>query len=59
VRFVRVFEGVREGKVPEPNTLRATDYLRREAEALNAMLAALRAREAELETLRGRVDAGA
>ena len=59
VRFVRVFEGVREGKVPEPITLRATDYLRREAEALNAMLAALRTREAELETLRRRVDPGA
>jgi methyl-accepting chemotaxis protein len=59
VRFMRVFESVREGKVPEPITLRATDYLRREAEALNAMLAALRAREAELETLRRRVDPGA
>ena len=44
VRFVRVFESVSRGEVPEPLTLRATDYLRREAEALNAMLAALRAR---------------
>ena len=44
VRFVRVFESVRRGEVPEPLTLRATDYLRREAEALNAMLAALRER---------------
>jgi methyl-accepting chemotaxis protein len=42
VRFVRVFESVRRGEIPEPLTLRATDYLRREAEALNAMLAALR-----------------
>ena len=44
VRFVRVFESVRRGEIPEPLTLRATDYLRREAEALNAMLAALRER---------------
>jgi methyl-accepting chemotaxis protein len=44
VRFVRVFESVRRGEIPEPLTLRATDYLKREAEALNAMLAALRAR---------------
>lgn len=58
VRFVRIFEAVREGNLPEPITLRATDYLRREAESLNAMLAALRAREAELETLRNRVGLG-
>ncbi len=44
VRFVRIFDAVREGKQPEPITLRTTDYLRREAEALNAMLAALRER---------------
>jgi predicted ATPase len=44
VRFVRVFESVRRGEIPEPLTLRATDYLRHEAEALNAMLAALRER---------------
>jgi methyl-accepting chemotaxis protein len=44
VRFVRVFESVRRGEIPEPLTLRATDYLKREAEALNAMLAALRER---------------
>ena len=44
VRFVRVFESVRRGEIPEPLTLRATDYLRREAEALNAMLAALHER---------------
>jgi hypothetical protein len=52
IRFVRVFDGIREGGVPEPLTLRAGDYLRREADALNAMLAALRAREAELAALR-------
>jgi methyl-accepting chemotaxis protein len=57
VRFVRVFDGVREGKLPEPITLRATDYLRREAEALNAMLVALRAREAEIALLRERAGA--
>jgi len=59
VRFVRIFERVREGDVPEPITLRATDYLHREAEALNAMLVALRAREAELAALRERAGAGA
>jgi len=57
VRFVKVFDGVREGRLPEPITLRASDYLRREAEALNAMLVALRAREAELALLRERVSA--
>ena len=57
VRFVRVFDGVREGRLPEPITLRATDYLRREAEALNAMLVALRARDAELALLRERAGA--
>jgi len=58
VRFVRAFDGIRDGKVPEPITLRATDYLRREAEALNAMLAALRTREAEFQALRQRAAAG-
>jgi methyl-accepting chemotaxis protein len=55
VRFVRVFEGVRRGEAPEPITLRGTDYLRREAEALNAMLVALRERDDELRALRARV----
>ena len=44
VRFVRVFDAVREGRVPEPITLRSSDYLRRETQSLNAMLAALRER---------------
>jgi methyl-accepting chemotaxis protein len=57
VRFVRIFDGVREGRLPEPITLRAGDYLRREAEALNAMLVALRAREAEIALLRERASA--
>jgi methyl-accepting chemotaxis protein len=57
VRFVRIFDGVREGRLPESITLRAGDYLRREAEALNAMLVALRAREAELSLLRERAGA--
>jgi hypothetical protein len=59
IRFVRVFEGVRAGEVPDPLTLRATDYLHREAEALNAMLAALRARQGELHTLRERAGVSA
>jgi hypothetical protein len=49
VRFVRVFDAVREGRIPEPLTLRAGDYLRRESAALNAMLAALRERAAAQE----------
>jgi len=53
VRFVRAFRAVGEGSLPEPLQLRATDYLRREAEALNAMLEALRARD---EEQRGRFD---
>lgn len=52
VRFVRVFDAVRRGEVPDPITLRAGDYLRREAEALNAMLAALRERRDENPTAR-------
>jgi hypothetical protein len=56
---VRIFDGIRDGNVPDPITLRATDYLRREAEALNAMLTALRAREAELQVLRERAPTGA
>ena len=57
VRFVRAFEAVRAGQSPEPITLRSTDYLRREADALNAMLEALRARDAELCALRARSSA--
>jgi methyl-accepting chemotaxis protein len=49
VRFVRIFDAVREGKIPDPITLRSGDYLRREATALNAMLAALRERSAAVE----------
>ncbi|MGH7289269.1 MAG: hypothetical protein ACREI8_14755 [Myxococcota bacterium] len=55
VRFVRVFRAVAEGSHPEPLQLRATDYLRREAEALNAMLEALRAREARIQELEAEV----
>ena len=47
VRFVRIFDAVGQGQVPEPITLRSGDYLRREAEALNAMLNALRARQVQ------------
>jgi len=47
VRFVRAFRAVGEGSLPEPIQVRATDYLRQEAQALNGMLEALRALEAE------------
>jgi len=48
VRFVQVFSAVRDGRLPGPVRLRATDYLAREADALNEMTASLRERHAEL-----------
>jgi len=41
VRFVRVFEGVGRGEIPNPLQLRNRDYLQPEASALNEMLRAL------------------
>lgn len=48
VRFVRLFGEVRDGRLPGPIRLRGTDYLMREADALNAMTAALRERQQAL-----------
>jgi len=44
VRFVRVYDSLANGEIPKPFQLRRTDYLRPEAEALNAMIVALAAR---------------
>jgi len=44
IRFVGIFDSVASGEIPKPVRLRRTDYLRLEAEALNAMIAALAAR---------------
>jgi len=49
VRFVRSFDAVRDGQLPQPVHLRATDYLTREADSLNGMTQALRERQADLE----------
>ncbi len=48
VRFMRVFGAVREGRLPGPIRVRATDYLSHEADALNEMIESLRTRHEEL-----------
>ena len=45
VRFVRCFDAIAAGSVPEPIVIRATDYLRQETDALNRMLCAIADRE--------------
>lgn len=47
VRFVAVFRALGAGRVPDDVVIRATDYVQDECAALNAMLAALRARTGE------------
>ena len=44
VRFVGIYDRLANGEIPKPVHLRRTDYMRLEAEALNAMIAALAAR---------------
>lgn len=46
IRFMRCWDAIGEGRVPAPLILRASDYLSDEADALNAMIAAVRRREA-------------
>jgi len=41
VRFMRAFDAVSQGDIPDPIVIRATDYLSEEAESLNRMLVAL------------------
>lgn len=45
IRFVTAFRAIREGGLPDAVVIRATDYVQEECAELNAMLAALRARE--------------
>jgi hypothetical protein len=55
VRFVQVFHKVRDGHLPGEVRLRTADYLTREADALNDMTAALRARQLELVQVQRRL----
>ena len=58
VRFVRAFDEVARGaSLPAPLTLRRTDYLTAEADALNRMVDALRDRAAKREAALGELDA--
>jgi hypothetical protein len=56
-RFVAAFRAIREGRTPEPVTIRASDYVQEETAELNAMLEALRERDGELAALEERVAA--
>jgi methyl-accepting chemotaxis protein len=58
VRFVQVFHKVRDGRLPTEVRLRTADYLTREADALNEMTAALRARQLELTRVQQRLHEG-
>ena len=49
IRFLRAFEDVTRGEISEPIVIRKRDYLSREADALNRMLAALATRTRERE----------
>lgn len=58
VRFVRSFDEVARGEsLPAPITLRRTDYLTAEVDALNRMVDALRDRAAKRETALAELDA--
>ena len=49
LRFTRIFEAIRQGKLPDPIGLRGRDYLKREAVALNEMMAELRSMIGEIK----------
>jgi len=49
-RFMRIFEGIRQGDLPGPIKLRDRDYLKRETKALNEMTAELRSRIAAIKS---------
>jgi len=49
LRFSRIFANIRQGKLPDPIELRKRDYLKREAVALNEMIAALRSMIGEIK----------
>ena len=44
VRFGRAFQSVGTGELPDPIVLRNSDYMRKEAEAVNEMILSLRSR---------------
>jgi len=48
-RFVEVFESIRQGGIPDAIELRAHDYLKREAKALNEMTTELRSMIGEVK----------
>jgi methyl-accepting chemotaxis protein len=52
VRIAQGYARIAAGELPEPIAIRASDYLRREVAAFNAMVAALAARAAERERAR-------
>jgi len=41
VRFVRCFNSIADGSIPDPIVVRSADYLREEADALNRMISTL------------------
>ena len=55
VRFMNVFQRLATGEFPEPVRLRSSDYLAHEADALNELVAALKARAAKRARLQGEV----
>jgi methyl-accepting chemotaxis protein len=55
VRFTNVFERLAAGEFPEPVQLRSSDYLAHEADALNELVAALKARAVARARLQGEV----
>jgi len=55
VRFMGVYHSLAAGGFPEPVQLRSTDYLAIEADALNELVAALKARAAGRARLQGEV----
>jgi methyl-accepting chemotaxis protein len=57
VRFTQAFDRLRDGGFPEPLRIRATDYLVREVQAFNSMVAALKARATEVEGARAELSA--
>jgi methyl-accepting chemotaxis protein len=55
VRFTNVFQRLAAGEFPEPVSLRSSDYLALEVEALNQLVSALKARSAQRASLQGEV----
>ena len=55
VRFMSVFQRLAAGEFPEPVRLRTSDYLAHEADALNELIAALKARAVERTRSQGEV----